>query len=79
MGDVHVFVDEDDLDAAQELLLVDEVESAFDRPGQTPARPACTRRRWLARRWRPSLAHWPSLVCSRPFDGRRPLAWSGQQ
>jgi hypothetical protein len=30
IGDVHVFVDEDDLPAAQELLLVDEVESAFD-------------------------------------------------
>ena len=30
IGDVHVFVDEDDLAAAQELLLVDEVESAFD-------------------------------------------------
>ena len=30
IGDVHVFVDEDDLVAAQELLLVDEVESAFD-------------------------------------------------
>ena len=32
MGDVHVFVAEDDLPAAQELLLVDEVESAFDDP-----------------------------------------------
>ncbi len=32
IGDVHVFVDEDDLAAAQELLLVDEVESAFDDP-----------------------------------------------
>ncbi|MEA2684964.1 MAG: hypothetical protein QOE93_159 [Actinomycetota bacterium] len=32
IGDVHVFVDEDDLPAAQELLLVDEVESAFDDP-----------------------------------------------
>jgi len=30
IGDVHVFVDEDDLASAQELLLVDEVESAFD-------------------------------------------------
>ncbi len=30
IGDVHVFVDADDLPAAQELLLVDEVESAFD-------------------------------------------------
>src|SRR4051812_6689051 len=30
MGDVHVFVPEEDLSDAQELLLVDEVESAFD-------------------------------------------------
>jgi hypothetical protein len=29
-GDVHVFVPEDDLPIAQELLLADEVESAFD-------------------------------------------------
>jgi len=33
IGDVHVFVDEDDLAAARELLLVDEVESAFVDPG----------------------------------------------
>jgi hypothetical protein len=32
MGDVHVYVDQDDLPAAQELLLADEVESAFDDP-----------------------------------------------
>ena len=30
MGDVHVFVEEDDLSSAQELLLADEIESAFD-------------------------------------------------
>ena len=30
MGDVHVYVPEDELDAASELLLADEVESAFD-------------------------------------------------
>ena len=30
MGDVHVFVSEDDLPIAQELLLADEVEAAFD-------------------------------------------------
>jgi hypothetical protein len=30
MGDVHVFVAEDDLASAQELLMADEVESAFD-------------------------------------------------
>jgi hypothetical protein len=32
MGDVHVFVPEEDLESAQELLLADEVESAFDDP-----------------------------------------------
>ena len=30
MGHVHIFVSEDDLASAQELLLADEVESAFD-------------------------------------------------
>jgi hypothetical protein len=30
MGDVHVYVAEEDLPEAQEVLLVDEVESAFD-------------------------------------------------
>jgi len=32
MGDVHVYVGQEDLDEAQELLMVDEVESAFDAP-----------------------------------------------
>ena len=30
MGNVHIFVSEDDLPVAKELLLADEVESAFD-------------------------------------------------
>ena len=30
MGDVHVYVGEEDLPEAQELLMADEVESAFD-------------------------------------------------
>jgi hypothetical protein len=30
MGEVHVYVAEDDLPSAQELLMADEVESAFD-------------------------------------------------
>ena len=30
MGDVHVYVPEDDLPTASELLMADEVESAFD-------------------------------------------------
>ena len=32
MGDVHVFVAEEDLPPAQELLMAYEVESAFDDP-----------------------------------------------
>ena len=30
MGDVHIFVEEESLPTAQELLLADEIESAFD-------------------------------------------------
>src|SRR5215210_8351222 len=30
MGDVHIYVAEEDLPSASELLMVDEVESAFD-------------------------------------------------
>ncbi len=30
MGDVHVYVSEEDLPSASELLMADEVESAFD-------------------------------------------------
>src|SRR5438105_11240429 len=44
VGDVHVFVAADDLADAQELLMVDEVESAFDEgldhTGRLPAPPA---------------------------------------
>ena len=32
VGDIHVFVSEEDLPAAQELLMADEVESAFEDP-----------------------------------------------
>jgi hypothetical protein len=39
MGPVTVFVDEQDLDVARELLLADEVESAFDGDGARTARP----------------------------------------
>ena len=37
MGDVHVYVDADDLPAATELLMLDEVESAFDEPDDAAA------------------------------------------
>ena len=44
MGDVHVFVAENDLDSAQELLMADEIESAFenddDEGSRLPAPPA---------------------------------------
>jgi hypothetical protein len=32
VGDVHVFVDQEDLAEAREILLVDDIESAFDEP-----------------------------------------------
>jgi len=35
MGDVHVYVPEEDLPSASELLMVDEVESAFDEDDDT--------------------------------------------
>jgi hypothetical protein len=44
MGDVHVYVEADDLAAAQELLLADEVESAFEQPADEDTRPPA--RRW---------------------------------
>ena len=34
VGDVHVYVDQEDLAEAQEILLVDDVESAFDDPNE---------------------------------------------
>ena len=34
VGNVHVYVDQEDLAEAQELLMVDEVESAFDEPDE---------------------------------------------
>jgi hypothetical protein len=43
VGDVHVYVDQADLDDAREILLVDDVESAFDEPdevGDAGASPA---------------------------------------
>jgi hypothetical protein len=46
MGDVHVYVDQDDLAEAQELLMVDEVESAFDAP-EEPAGAAAPRELWI--------------------------------
>ena len=36
VGDVHVYVDQEDLAEAQELLMADEVESAFDEPEEVP-------------------------------------------
>ncbi len=36
VGDVHVYVDQEDLPEAQEILMVDDVESAFDEPEELP-------------------------------------------
>ena len=47
MGDTHVFVDADSLEAAQEVLLVDEVESAFDEPADEPVDRSLTWPRWV--------------------------------
>src|SRR5213078_3600856 len=40
VGNVHVFVDREDLPEAQEILLLDDVESAFDDAEETAERPA---------------------------------------
>jgi hypothetical protein len=49
MGDTHVYVESDELEAARELLLLDEVESAFDQsPEPAPDRaPAARWPRWI--------------------------------
>jgi hypothetical protein len=47
MGDVHVYVGEDDLAAASELMLADEVESAFD-DSEDPDEAPSGREFWLA-------------------------------
>src|SRR5215207_5849251 len=36
VGVVHVYVDQEDLAEAQEILFVDDVESAFDEPDEAP-------------------------------------------
>ena len=46
VGDVHVFVGEDDLPEAQEILMVEDVESAFDAP-EDPADFAAPKELWL--------------------------------
>ena len=45
VGDVNVMVEEDDLDRATELLLVDEIESAFE-PGEDEGAARVFGRRW---------------------------------
>ena len=47
MGDVHVFVREEDLPASQELLLADEVESAFDDDAGTDVELGTPRELWI--------------------------------
>ena len=47
MGEAHVFVAEEDLAEARELLLVDEVESAFDEDGDGEFDGAAPRELWV--------------------------------
>jgi hypothetical protein len=47
MGAVEVLVTADDLDAARELLLADEVESSFDVEDDAAAHPAPAFGQWL--------------------------------
>ena len=47
MGDVHIFVSEEDLPEAQELLLADEVESAFDDEADADGDVATPRELWI--------------------------------
>ena len=42
MGDTHVYVEAGSLETAREVLLVDEVESAFDEPVEETAVPTLT-------------------------------------
>jgi hypothetical protein len=46
MGDVHVYVGQDELVEARELLMVDEVESAFDAPDEPVGGPS-SRELWI--------------------------------
>ena len=46
VGDVHVYVDQEDLAEAQEILFVDEVESAFDAP-EDAFEPGTPKELWL--------------------------------
>ena len=47
IGDAHVFVDQEDLAEAKELLLADEVESAFDDDGGDDADLSTPTALWL--------------------------------
>ena len=46
VGDVHVYVEREDLAEAREILLVDDVESAFDEAG-SPAELGAPKELWL--------------------------------
>ena len=47
VGDVHVYVDREDLAEAQEILMVDEVESAFDEPDEVVSELGTPKELWL--------------------------------
>jgi len=61
IGDVMVYVGEDDLDTAQELLLADEVEAAFDDADDDDTVGALRRSHWMT--WM-ALAMLVSLWCA---------------
>ena len=47
VGDVHVFVAEEDLPEAQELLFVDDIESSFDEDGDGDFDVSAPRELWV--------------------------------
>ena len=47
VGDVHVYVDQEDLAEAQEILMIDEVESAFDEPDELGSEVRTPRELWI--------------------------------
>src|SRR3954454_10112239 len=47
VGNVHVYVDQEALAEAQELLMVDEVESPFDDPDDVPVDSGAVRELWI--------------------------------
>jgi hypothetical protein len=62
IGNVAVFVGEDDLESARELLLADEVESAFELSGEPDTEIALRRRPDARTLRRPALVTWLAVT-----------------